>query len=140
MLQTHLTKAIQVLQDLIALTKKDIDSMGHTPKQNIFDHAEVKQQLLAKFDSLKSSIDLEVSSLLSSKNVELKDLLDERDKNLLHSLETKMHALKKLNKEYMKQVISVGSFYFRLLDKLIPQEMNGYQKVASKSSFLNIQA
>ena len=140
MLQAHLTKAIQVLQDLISLTKQDIDSMGATPKQNIFDHADVKQRLLSKFDSLKSGIDLEVSRLLSAQNVELKDLLGEQEKRLLQSLEDKMHSLKTLNKEYMKQVISVGSFYFRLLDKVIPQEMNGYKRVASKSSFLNIQA
>lgn len=139
MLKFHLQQAIKTIDNLVYLTKQDVQDIGNIPKQDIFKNVHIKKRLLDKFDSLKSKIDLEISSLNAKNNkIALQDILSDEEKLSLGLLEDKMLILKKTNKEYIKLVVSVSSVYLSLINRLIPNEMDGYNRVGSKSSFLNL--
>jgi hypothetical protein len=65
-------------------------------------------------------------------------LLPEATVFLLDQFKEKLFELKELNKNYARQVLSVGEFYNSLLEELIPTEMDGYNKVASSASSLKV--
>ncbi len=47
--------------------------------------------------------------------------------------------LKEINRRYARLVVSLGTFYSSLLEKIVPTEMDGYETVIQQSaSFLEI--
>jgi len=68
-------------------------------------------------------------------------LLPQEEQDQLTHLKEKLLALKALNKHYAKLVLSVSEFYNSLLERMVPVEMHGYQKVTPKHrSLLEVHA
>ena len=66
-------------------------------------------------------------------------LLSPEEHQALEKLKINLSALRDVNQRYAKMVISVGAFYNSLLERVVPTEMQGYKKVASKdASFLKV--
>lgn len=135
MLSYHLQSAINDLRDLIKITESDIEDIqvaNHNPQ---FDRLKLKEEKLKSFESKKAMIDHEISALIRlHPNVELPELLNEEQHTMLNELKVELSNLHSINKRYAKLVLAVSNLYNTFLENLIPTEMNGYNKVASKDS------
>ena len=142
MLSHYLDKALSDLDQLIALTQTDIDDIKLAKHELIFDRSKIKEELISSFQNRKAMIDNEISKLMEAyPNRELEHLLSEEDQDHLKSLKDKLFDLKSLNKRYAKLVLTVSEFYNSLLERMVPTEMNGYEKVAQKHrSLLEVRA
>ena len=77
----------------------------------------------------------------SNPQSDMSALLDETQQAALQQLKVKLAELSDVNKKYAKMVLSVGSFYNTLLERVIPTEMEGYSRITSKNaSFLKVRA
>ena len=134
MLSHHLKGALVDLQDLIKITQSDIDNIREANNNPQFKRLSLKEEKLKSFESKKAMIDYEISSLISSNpNINLPDLLNEEQFSSLDSLKEELKKLHEINKTYAKLVLTVSTLYNKFLEQLVPTEMQGYKKVASKN-------
>lgn len=135
MLSYHLQSAIGDLKDLIKITQDDIEDIkvaNHNPQ---FERLKLKEEKLKSFESKKAMIDHEISVLIKQNpEVELTNILNEEQHTMLSELKAELSNLHKINKQYAKLVLAVSNLYNSFLERLIPTEMQGYTKVASKES------
>ncbi|QOP40789.1 MULTISPECIES: hypothetical protein [Sulfurimonas] len=135
MLTHHLTSALEDLKDLIQITKSDIEDIKQAQHDPQFDRLSIKDEKLKSFESKKAMIDYEISSLMTQNpNAQLPDLLNDEQHKLLDELKIQLSELRDVNKEYAKLVVIVSNLYNDFLERLVPTEMQGYNKVASKNS------
>ncbi len=133
MLSHHLQSALTDLRDLIKITQSDIDDIKIAKNDPQFERLSLKEEKLKSFESKKAMIDHEISSLMSAKpNIDLPDLLNEEQHNALGELKEELNNLREINKKYAKLVLTVSNLYNTFLERLVPTEMQGYKKVASK--------
>jgi predicted DNA-binding protein YlxM (UPF0122 family) len=139
MLTNYIKNAIEDLNSLIELTKEDIADIKQAKNGALFTRIKAKEDIITSFEQKKSLIDNEILKE-HEKNPELSlnELLPEATVFLLDQFKEKLFELKELNKNYARQVLSVGEFYNSLLEELIPTEMDGYNKVASSASSLKV--
>ena len=135
MLSYHLQSAVSDLKDLVKITESDVEDIkvaNHNPQ---FDRLKIKEEKLKSFESKKAMIDHEISILVSSNpGVELTQLLDEQQHAYLSELKVELANLHDVNRRYARLVLAVSSLYNTFLEKLVPTEMQGYTKVASKDA------
>ncbi len=135
MLSHHLQSALSDLRDLIKITESDISDIKEAKNDPQFDRLSQKEEKLKSFEQKKAMIDHEISSLMSiNPDKDLPDLLTEQQHTLLDNLKEELNNLRDTNKHYARLVLVVSNLYNRFLEKVIPTEMNGYQKVASKNA------
>jgi hypothetical protein len=135
MLSHHLQNALKDLQDLILITKSDIEDIKQAQHDHQFERLSIKEEKLKSFEAKKAMIDYEISSLMTSHpDVALPQLLDETQHKLLEELKVNLSELREVNKHYAKLVVVVSNLYNTFLERLVPTEMQGYNKVASKDS------
>jgi hypothetical protein len=78
-------------------------------------------------------IDHEISTLMSEQpDKDLPQLLNQEQHDALDELKIELSNLREINKKYAKLVLSVSDLYNTFLERLVPTEMQGYNKVASK--------
>lgn len=139
MLTNYIESAIEDLNKLIELTKNDIEDIKKAKNGALFFRIKAKEDIIASFERKKSLIDNEIfKEHQKNPEIPLSELLSEATLFLLDQFKEKLVELKKLNKQYARQVLSVGEFYNSLLEKLIPMEMDGYNKVASSAPSLKV--
>ena len=137
MLSHHLEGALVDLRDIIEITKSDIDDIKEAHHNSQFERLPLKEEKLKSFESKKAMIDYEISSLMSENpGTELPDLLDESQHNALGELKVELSNLREINKKYAKFVLSVSNLYNTFLERLVPTEMDGYEKKASRGASL----
>ncbi len=142
MLLHHLTSAIKDLKDLISITQTDLEDIREAKQNPQFERIPLKDEKIKSFESKKAMIDHEISKLMSENpDKDLADLLNDEQHKALDELKLELVNLRDINQRYAKMVLTVGSFYNTLLERIVPTEMNGYNKVASKNpSFLEVRA
>ena len=142
MLLHHLKSALKDLRDLISITQTDIEDIKEAKQNPQFDRLPLKDEKIKSFESKKAMIDHEISKLMTANpDKDLSNLLDEEQHQALDELKTELSNLRDINQKYAKMVLTVSSFYNTLLERIVPTEMNGYTKVASKKpSFLEVRA
>ena len=142
MLSHYLENALKDLKDLIALSEKDIADIKEAKHDAQFDRISLKEEKIKSFEQKKAMIDHEISKLMTSNpSKELPQLLDEEQHKQLEELKSELNHLRETNQHYAKMVLSVSAFYNTLLERVVPTEMQGYNKVASKEpSFLEVRA
>ena len=135
MLSYHLQGALNDLRDLIKITELDVEDIKKADNTPQFDRLKLKEEKLKSFESKKAMIDHEISSLVS-KNPEksLPELLDDEQHNYLEEMKIELANLHDINKKYARLVLVVSNLYNSFLEKIVPTEMQGYNKVASKNS------
>jgi len=137
MLSHHLKGALADLRDIIEITNSDIKDIKEAKHDQQFDRLPLKEEKLKSFESKKAMIDHEISSLMTiSPGVELPDLLDESQHEALGELKVELSNLREVNKKYAKFVLSVSNLYNSFLERLVPTEMDGYEKRASRNPSL----
>ena len=140
MLSHHLKSALKDLRDLIEISQKDINDIKQANHDNQFERLEMKEERLKSFEAKKAMIDHEISKKMSANpDKGLSELLNESEHKELDNLKIELSTLRDVNQQYAKLVVSVGSFYNSLLERVVPTEMQGYRKVASSdSTFLKV--
>ena len=133
MLSHHLQNALNDLRDIINITQSDIDDIKKAQHDTQFDRLSLKEEKLKSFEAKKAIIDHEISSLMTSNpDIEFQTLITEEQHKLLDELKAELSNLREVNKKYAKLVLIVSNLYNNFLEKLVPSEMQGYNKVASK--------
>lgn len=142
MLSYHLKSAISDLEQLVKISEQDIEDIKLANHENQFERRKIKEDVISSFENKKAMIDHEISKLMTQNpNVSLDKLLNDDENECLKKLKTSLASLRDVNKKYAKMVLSVSSFYNKLLECLVPTEMNGYTRMTSKNtSFLEIRA
>ena len=133
MLSHHLQNALQDLRDLIAITKSDIEDIKKAQHEHQFERLSIKAEKLKSFEAKKAMIDYEISSLMTAHpDAELSALLNEEQHMYLDELKVELENLREANKHYARLVLAVSNLYNTFLERIVPTEMQGYDKVASK--------
>lgn len=142
MLSYQLQSAIKDLDTLISLSREDIEDIKEAKHDTQFERLSIKEEKIKSFEHKKAMIDHEISKLMTANpSVPLSDLLDSEQHQQLDNLKTHLATLREVNQHYAKMVLSVGAFYNTLLERIVPTQMQGYQKVASaEASFLEVRA
>ena len=135
MLTHHLKNTLADLEDLILMTESDIKDIKVAQHDPQFDRLSLKEEKIKSFEAKKAMIDHEISSLVrANPNAQLPELLKAQQHQLLDDLKVKLSRLHEVNKEYAKLVVIVSNLYNTFLERLVPTEMQGYKKVASKDA------
>jgi len=135
MLSHHLQGALADLKDLIQITESDITDIKEAKNDPQFDRLSLKEEKLKSFESKKAMIDYEISSLMSKNpDMDLPQLLSKEQHNQLDDLKIELNKLRDVNKHYARLVLVVSNLYNTFLERIVPTEMQGYNKVASKNS------
>jgi len=133
MLSHHLQSALKDLKDLIQITQSDIKDIKEAKNDSQFERLAIKEEKLKSFENKKAMIDHEISTLMTTNpDKELPELLNEEQHQSLSELKTQLSTLREVNKHYAKLVLTVSNLYNTFLERLVPTEMQGYNKVASK--------
>ncbi|HZF70172.1 hypothetical protein [Sulfuricurvum sp.] len=142
MLSYQLQSAIKDLESLISLSQEDIMDIREAKHNPQFERLAIKEEKIKSFEQKKAMIDREISKLMTAQpSKALSELLDNEQHQQLDSLKEHLSALREINQQYAKMVLSVGAFYNTLLERVVPTQMEGYQKVASsEASFLEVRA
>jgi len=135
MLSHHLQSALKDLRDLIQITESDIADIKEAKNNPQFERLSLKEEKLKSFESKKAMIDHAISSLMSANpDKDLPELLNAQQHQSLSELKIELSKLREVNKHYAKLVLVVSNLYNAFLERLVPTEMQGYKKVASKDS------
>ncbi len=135
MLSHHLQSALNDLRDLIEITESDIADIKVAKNDSQFKRLSLKDDKLKSFEQKKAMIDYEISTLMTTNpDKELPQLLNQEQHVLLDELKLELNNLRIVNKQYAKLVLIVSNLYNTFLERLVPTEMQGYNKVASKNS------
>ncbi|RUM62594.1 MAG: hypothetical protein DSZ03_06475 [Sulfurimonas sp.] len=140
MLAFHLQSALKDLDDLIAISQQDIEDIKVAQHESQFERIGLKEDKIKSFEHRKAMIDHEISKLMCSHpEHDMATLLNDDEQASLQQLKVRLAELSDVNKKYAKMVLSVGTFYNTLLERVIPTEMEGYDRVTSKNaSFLKV--
>ncbi len=134
MLSQHLQNALNDLRDIIDITKSDIEDIKKAAHDAQFERLSLKEEKLKSFEAKKAIIDHEISSLMTANpDTDLPNLLNKEQHQLLDELKSELNHLREVNKHYAKLVLVVSNLYNTFLERLVPMEMQGYNKVASKN-------
>lgn len=135
MLSHHLQGALSNLRDLIKITELDMQDIKEAKHDPQFERLSLKEETIKSFEQKKAMIDHEISSLMSiNPDKDLPQLLNEEQHAALDELKTELSNLREVNKRYAKLVLVVSNLYNTFLERIVPTEMQGYKKVASKDS------
>ena len=135
MLSHHLQNALGDLRDIIQITESDIEDIKIAQHDTQFHRLSLKDEKLKSFEAKKAMIDYEISSLMSAHpDAELPNLLNDEQHKLLDELKIELGRLREVNRQYAKLVLVVSNLYNTFLERLVPTEMQGYKKVATKNS------
>ncbi len=134
MLSQHLQNALNDLRDIINITKSDIEDIKRAEHETQFERLSLKEEKLKSFEAKKAIIDHEISSLMTANpDTDLPNLLNQEQHQLLDELKDELNNLREVNKHYAKLVLVISNLYNTFLERLVPTEMQGYNKVASKN-------
>ena len=134
MLSHHLQGALIDLRDLIKITESDIADIKEAKNDPQFDRLSLKEEKLKSFEQKKAMIDHEISSLMTrSPDMNLPELINEEQHSQLDELKVELNNLRDVNKHYARLVLIVSNLYNTFLERVVPTEMQGYNRVASKN-------
>jgi len=134
MLSSHLRGALKDLRDLIQITKDDIADIKEAKNDPQFERLSLKEVKLKSFETQKSMIDKEISILMTENpDLDLQNLLNDDQHQALTDLKDELNNLRIINKKYARLVLTVSNLYNTFLERLVPTEMQGYKRVASKN-------
>lgn len=129
MVEKYLKLAISDIESLIEITILDIKNIRNANHNDVVKHKQLKDKLLSSFSNKKMLLDTELKKVIGA-NKEV----SEEGHELIETLKHKLSELKDLNTRYGKIVLGVNEFYNSLVERVMPTEMNGYNKVVASSN------
>ena len=142
MIEHYIKNGIKNIEDLISLTKEDIEDIKQANNDAIYKRTKIKDEIIGIFETQKSLLDNELVKLMKkNEKKELSELLSSSELESLQTLKIKLQELREINKKYARLVVAVNEFYTTLFDKIFPTEMENYKKTNPKSfSLLKVSA
>ncbi|MCX6074359.1 MAG: hypothetical protein NTY39_08580 [Campylobacterales bacterium] len=140
MLSFQLQSAIKELDTLIALSLEDIENIKRAEHNPQFERLSIKEERIKSFENKKAMIDHEIGKLIANNpSMPLSELLDNEQHQQLDIFKERLATLRQVNQQYAKMVLSVGAFFNTLLEKILPTQMDGYNRsTSSRTSFLEV--
>lgn len=133
MLNKYLDEAVSYLDELINLTKTDIQNIQKADHTKLDEHSRLKNELVSKFEQTKKQIDAQLLEIASSApDTDLSSMLSDDVKMRLNLLKESLNSLKELNKNYAKSVIVVKDFYDSLVNEIFGISSGGYTAKSGK--------
>ncbi|WP_456479750.1 hypothetical protein [Nautilia sp.] len=136
MLTNKIQEAINTLESLIKLTKKDIDNIKAAKHEEVFANTQKKEMLAVRFSELKNQIDV----ILSSRNRPLEEIFTDEEERLFNIFKEKLFVFNKEHKRFSKLALSVANFYNALLNQIKKNETINYKNESFNDSKLHLKA
>ena len=124
MLTSKLNQINQILDNLIKLTKEDINLIKEAKHEELFSHISLKENLAKEFSRLKSEID----SILASRNRPIEEIFSPEEEVLFNEFRNKLNEFNTLHKHFSRLSIVVNNFYTTLLNKIKNKQTITYDK------------
>ena len=142
MLVKYLNDAICNLEELIELSKLDMQDIKEANHDAIFQRLESKNNAVDMFDRNKDlARDAMFKLSKENPNKSIEEILSAESLMLIDKMRDGLKTLREINKNYAKSVVAVYEFYNSLLENLIPSQRDGYSnKLYSKVDLLRIEA
>lgn len=129
MFHQYLLNANENIENLIDITRLDIEDIKTAQHENIFKRVIQKEEFLMLFSQNKSLVDNELVKLLDrNPNSSLEQLLEPSEQDLLDELTQNLNYLKTSNQELSKLTCIVRDFYNELVGKLLLDSNATYKK------------
>ncbi len=136
MLLNKLQTANEILNNLITLTKKDIESIKEAKHEEIFNNIKIKENLTIKFQNTKNEID----NILSNRNKPLEEIFTPEEEKEFENFKNLLNEFNNQHKLFSKLSFSVTNFYNTLLNKIKGNKQITYEKENISNSQLKIKA
>ena len=142
MLVKYLNDAICNLEELIELSRLDMQDIKEANHDAIFQRLESKNNAVDMFDRNKDlARDAMFKLSKENPNKSIEEILSAESLMLIDKMRDGLKTLREINKNYAKSVVAVYEFYNSLLENLIPSQRDGYSnKLYSKVDLLRIEA
>jgi len=128
MLERYLKNAMKELDILIALIDEDIILIKEAKHERLSEKTQMKQHALVSFETTKSLLNHALLKKTQASDASLEESLNDVENRLLEEFKEKLVALKTVNMQYSKLLISVNEFYGTLFDRMFSFDSDGYQK------------
>jgi methionyl-tRNA formyltransferase len=132
MLKKTLVSINSVLDELINITKKDIEDIKKANHNALFERNIKKEELITQFSNLKSQID----NILRQRNEQNQILVNKDEEPLLEEFKSKIKEFHTLHTKFAKMAFTISNFYTNLLHKLTDAKPDiGYQMSPKVDSY-----
>jgi len=139
MLINKLEKGIETISEIVSITQQEINQIEAADNKILFNNISTKNQLITLFYKQKQNIDNHINEIAKDNpELNIKECLNEEEVILLTKLQDRLIQLQSINTIYKKIVVALGDFYLSMLDKLLPNRVNGYNNQSNKQNFINI--
>lgn len=139
MLSTQIKQGIETILTIVSITREEINHIKKAKNKTFFANTVKKNNLINTFYTNKIAIDNQIANIKrNNPDLDMKDCLNEEEINLFVELEKNLFELKEINRTYKKIVSSVGEFYLTMLEKLLPNQMTGYNNTTSLQATFNV--
>jgi len=139
MLSTQIRQGIETILSIVSITREEINQIKQANSKTFFANTVKKNNLINTFYTRKMAIDNQLARIKKNNpHLDMKDCLNEEEINLFAELEKSFVELKQINRTYKRIVSSVGEFYLTMLEKLLPNQMNGYNNSTSLQTTFNV--
>lgn len=129
MITKQLQSAIQDIDELVQLTKADIEDIKEAHHDKLSLRLEEKERLISSFEHKKTLLNSELLKLTQNhEGKSIDQILSDEEASTLTLFKEKLSSLKLINKEYAKFVATISEFYNSLIDKMFTLDGNGYEK------------
>ncbi len=136
MLTQKLLEAIKTLDNLIEITKNDIQNIKIANHDAVFSNTLPKEELAEKFYRLKNEIDM----ILVKRNKPIEEIFSPEEEKLFDEFREKLNEFYTLHKHFSRLALSVANFYNALAAQLKDEKAVDYKNSASFDSKLQLKA
>ena len=136
MLLNKLQTANEILNNLITLTKKDIESIKEAKHEDVFNNIKIKENLAIDFQNIKNEIDY----ILSTRNRPVEEIFNKEEEKEFEIFKNLLNEFNKEHKLFSKLAFSVTNFYNTLLNQIKGKKQITYEKEYINNSHLRIKA
>ena len=127
MLKQSLISINNDLDNLIDITKKDIEDIKIANHEFLFQRNELKEQYLKDFTHQKAQID-SILVKRSESGLDISQLINPEEDKLLGEFKQKLQEFYEIHKKFSKMALLVTNFYNNLMRKINGEEIDiGYK-------------
>jgi len=127
MLKQSLLSINDTLDNLINITKQDIEDIKLAKHEALFQRNSLKEKYLQEFIQQKSQID-SILVKRSESGLDISQLINPEEDQLLGEFKQKLQTFYTIHKKFAKMALLVTNFYNNLMHKINGNEVDiGYQ-------------
>ena len=136
MLIQKLNQIISVLDQLIQITKEDIQNIKVAKHEEVFKNIKPKEKLSKEFYELKNEID----SILVNRNRPIENIFSPDEERLFDAFREKLNTFYNEHKHFSRLAIAVANFYNALNSQIKEEKPISYNEKANFNSKLTLKA